>query len=313
MRVARFVLRGSRLLLLVTLLARPGAASAGGEAASPDPATASADTLFTIYPVSGPWIKARYVEHWSMDMIRYRTEGGATGYLASNKVRSIEDTDGNERQREVLDARRHLGTPAPREAGSMGSWLTREIFVSPDRDRRDYFFAGFGYTTEIGGAATVGAPRGVAQSEFGWMKNLSRDWALGGVLQLGSDADAYHALGAGARVRRYLDRVWSIEGTVGAFTADYGSHRRVQGAPLFAELGVTAFGSVTLCVRAEDQRYTYQRYISPFPVIVLGDAEVSGRALRFGLRVGPRPRAVSIPAAILGSLLNLSPGSRASY
>jgi hypothetical protein len=130
---------------------------------------------------------------------------------------------------------------------------------------------------------------------------------------LASDTQDYHFGGVGLRLRRYLGDCWSVESTAGLFSADYEVTTLARGRiPLFGEIGVTALGSFTFFTRFERHRYSYRRYISQFPPIALGDVEVSDDVLRLGVRVGPRPRVVAIPLAVLGTMAVLSGGSNAS-
>jgi len=314
MRVARFVLAPTVATLFLVLLVWPGAARADASPAPSDSMVASpgvpADSLLTIHPVKGDSIQVRFVEPWGIGVIRYRTASGEIGYLATNKVRTIEDSTGKKRQDEVISGRKRLGS---REDRSLGAWLLGSGRFVPDRERRNYFVAEFGFSSRINDVPPGRAAESVVQTGFGWMANLSKNWALGGVLEVASDMGDYHFGGAGVRLRRYLGDVWSVEGTAGVFDAAYGVQSNGHGIPLFGEVGFTALGSLTLFTRIERHSYSYRRYISFFPAIALGDAEVSDDVLRIGVRMGPRPRLVAIPLAVAGSMLVMSGNSRKLY
>jgi hypothetical protein len=149
---------------------------------------------------------------------------------------------------------------------------------------------------------------------FGWLKNLSRGWALGGVVQLASDFGDYRSAGIGLRLRRYLGDAWSVEGSAGVFDADYGIETERVATPIFLEAGVSAIGTATFFARYEHHEFSYVRYISQFPPVALGESEVKDDVVMAGLRLGRHPRAIVIPAAIVGSLVILfGNASQADY
>ena len=173
----------------------------------------------------------------------------------------------------------------------------------PDRIRKSYVVTEFGYAGRLGSDPGQGPAESVVFTGLGWMKSLSPHWALGGVIQVESDLEDYQFAGIGARARWYLGDIWSLEGTAGLFAADYGFESSGGGAPFFADLGANLIGSLTIFARYEHHDYHYVPHAGFAAPVNLPEVEVSEDALSAGIRMGPRPRFLVIPAVVLVSLL----------
>ncbi len=274
--------------------------------AAPAPAP---DSVLTVYPVRGEWFEAVYLSYWSMDTFRYRKASGETGYLAANKIRSIEDAEGNDRFELMIERKSSFGAPGPDEKRSLTSWLKAPFLSKPYRERGGYLVLEFGMSTRLGDGRSTGAYGPLYMSGIGGIRNLSPRWGLGGVVQFISDANNYQALAAGVRLRRYLNETYTLETTHGLF-ADGDGSRDLRGIPYFGEVALSAAGVVSLFVRAEAHRFAVMRYaFGAYPEWI----GVSENALHVGLRLGPRPGYLTVPGMVIGSLMVLTPRGHDVY
>lgn len=299
MRVARFVC--ALAVLAIPFLSCPRLASAADE------------PHFRITLEDGSAFDAVWVEAQSLGSIRYRTATGDVGYLNRSKVLAIEDAAGRNRRAEVVIDGRALGTALPEEQRSMGRWLASPVRNVSDRERRSYFLAEAGATGQVGGGGARNVGSGTFFGSFGGMKNLGRNWAMGGVAEFHRGGDNYHFIGAGLRVRRYLNDYVSLQGTTGLFAASYDDGHAVPVLPIYADAGVTLAGMMTLFGRFEHHRvrYTAHSYY-PYSTQLPTSSIDTDNVLRFGFRIGPRPLPAAVPMAIVMTMFSFYQPSRAT-
>jgi hypothetical protein len=322
MRVARFLSHLAVVAVLLVLLGWPVAVRAA-DATPPDSSIAVSDSTFaapdsvaTIYLAKGDSLKVRYVGYWA-ETVRYQSVTGQSGYLTVNKIRAIKDQHRKDFFRELMLQRTTWGDPGPDAKGefkrrSLSTFLTRPFRARPIRERRGYFLGEFGLSSRTGDGHSTGGDEPLYNTGVGIVKNLDRDWGLGGLVTLNTDGRGYKSYGAGVRLARYLNDHWTLNGTVGAFSDDDHDDRHLLGIQAFGEFAVTGASALSLFARLERHHYSVTRYLS-FPFVLAEDVEVSENALHIGLRVGPRPGYLSLPGIIAGSLLMTSGGTRGVY
>ncbi|HEU4723918.1 MAG TPA: hypothetical protein VFU59_01340 [Candidatus Eisenbacteria bacterium] len=294
-------------LLIALFLSPLGLVRPDPAAAAPAP-IAPADSTLRIYPMTGAWIDVEYVGYWSMDTFRYRTVDGDVGYLAANRIRSIEDGDGEDWLELMMREKSSFGVFRPGSSGPPTPWLKRVFSGPPLRERSAYVTFEWAGSARASGSDVTGRNGSYLSTGIGAIKNLSPRWGVGGVVQFFSDGDDYRAASAGIRVRHYLRGPYTIETTHGLFDASDDGDRR--GFPYFGEVAICAADMVSLFTRAERHDYTRTYYRYGF---FQDTFEVSEMSLQVGVRLGPKANALSVPGFVLGSLVTLSPGGREIY
>ncbi|HEU4723919.1 MAG TPA: hypothetical protein VFU59_01345 [Candidatus Eisenbacteria bacterium] len=258
------------------------------------------DPTLTIHLLKGPSIEAEYVGYWRMDSFRYRTGSGETGYLLANKIRSIEDAEGKDRFERMRRERSSFGRfdTIPRGPRSYTAWITGPFRQTPERRRRSYC------VVELGaGNRASGAPRGSGHlflTGIGGIRNLSPAWGLGGIVQFTSASDDEQTIAFGVRLRRYLSDQFAVETTQGIYQRLGENQPSEGGVPYFGEVAMSAGGAVSLFGRVERHEFTRWRW-SSYPYVA-EKVEISESSVHVGVRLGPRPGYLSVPATIIGSL-----------
>jgi len=317
MRVARFSLYLAVTALFVIVPLALSAVAHAADAAPHDSSLAAPDSVYTIHFAKGDSIKVRYVGYWGAEMVRYQTLSGETGYLTANKIRTIKDEKGKDYLDEIFWHKSAFGDAGPDTKGefkkrSLAAFLARPFRASPIRERHGYFLGEFGISGRMGDGRSTGDNGALYHTGIGGVKNLDRDWGLGGLVALNTDGGGYRSFGAGLRLLRYLNDDWSLDGTLGAFSDDDRDDRHMLGIQSFVEFAVSGASAVSLFGRLERHHYSVTRYFA-YSLVLAEDAEVSENALHFGVRLGPRPGYISVPAMMLGVALMTSGGTRSSY
>ena len=306
MRLSRIVVWLGLFVSFVSLL-RVGLPSAiAGTVASDSVAVfepaAALDSTLIIYPEKGPEFEVDYVGYWSMNTFRFRKVSGETGYLAANTIRSIKDAEQNDRLKAMIRHKSSFGVfdTTPRRRRSYTAWITRPFRQTPERRRRSYFVMDLGGATRANKVQHSRDDGSSFVTGIGGIRNLSSRWGVGGIVQLTSTSDHYRTVAFGVRVRRYLSDVFAVETTHGLYEDFDVGIKNEGGIPYFGELAVTAAGVISFFSRVE--RHEFSTYRHAF----LNDPEkIEGTdtAVYFGLRLGPRPGYLTVPTALIGSLL----------
>ncbi|HSQ60643.1 MAG TPA: hypothetical protein VLT84_09460 [Acidobacteriota bacterium] len=313
MRVARF----SQLLLLALAVSFPA-----GIAPPPVFASSQQDSIppprthvATLHLDRGDSIRASYVGPWAYDAVRYEAVDGRVGYLALHQVARVVDSTGTDVTTRTLHGRKPLGSLSGERPQSFGGWLggiAPPVTYRPNRHARAYTVVETSVLARDKGHDLTGSGT-IYLVGLGGMRNLSRSWAVGGVVRVGGEVEDYGSADVGARVRRYLSDRWSLETTLGAFVA-VGDRTETRGLPVFAEAAVTFADAVALVGRVERARWSESRFVwAGFEYYDTVRTERTETVWRGGIRIGSSPKWLSVPALLIGALVFLQPGADELY
>ncbi len=313
MRTARFSWVLLPLAAFVVLPPSPVIASpASLDQAPPRPAVATlclaADTL-----------AVTYVGSWGLGVVRYELPDRTLGYLSTHKIARVVDAEGRDRTRHVLIERRSLGGLSDGLAPRFDRWIVSPFEHSPTRRAPGYAVTEVSALGVLGEGGVTGS--GASYSiGFGAAKNLSATWSLGGVVHLNAGDNEYRGADVGVRLRRYFSDHLSVETSQGIL---HGSTRRggnweTHGLAYWGEAALTVSDAVSLVVRAESAEWRSRPSAVYRPLDGAwqygpGSQRTTERPWRIGVRVGPYPSWLSVPALVAASLLFLVPRPTVTY
>jgi hypothetical protein len=275
---------------------------------------APAPVAATIHLESGRSLDAVYVGPWAMGAVRCVLPDGSREYLSKHQIVRIVDTEGRDVTREILVDRKRIGPSDALGAKSVPPLFASAFTCEPKRLARGYAVTEVTMTArrkDVSDGATIYA------AGVGGIANLSRSWGVGGLVHFASGTQSYKGGDLGLRIRRYLRDDASLDFGAGVWAADLDSWR-TTGMPLFADASVTFADAVSLVVRVESADWSSDAVLLPAWGVggyVGLPAESRRRETTWstGIRIGPSPRWISIPAFAVGVVAFLSPGPRAVY
>ena len=192
-------------LLILIMLVQPKAA----DASEPSPAA-----VVRVVLTEGDTLYAARVLPAPMDMVTVEMPDSQTRHLASNKIRVVLDSRGVDHTADLLEHRKPVpsaydpgpdGQPRPRPIPSV-TWRGR-----PLAETRSFMITEFGVLVRIDDYPYSGGESRTAFSfDLGWMKNISKDRAVG-FSGYALVSDPTTRLGIRARYRRWLSRKSSID------------------------------------------------------------------------------------------------------
>ena len=180
-------------------------------------ASEPSDAAFVrIVLTDGDTLQAVRVSPASFDVVAVEASDGKISYLASNKVRVVLDSQGVDRTKEVLERRRMVPSREDLEAPPSGTVRPKRIPSltwrgRPRAETRSFMITEFGLVARIDDYPYGRGDSRIALSfDFGWMKNISENGAVGfsGYALAG---DPTSRMGVRARYRRWLSRRTSID------------------------------------------------------------------------------------------------------
>ncbi|HEX7079321.1 MAG TPA: hypothetical protein VF363_12935 [Candidatus Eisenbacteria bacterium] len=277
---------GAALALLFASLLLGGGIARPAVAADqvPPPAAAVGPSLpIRVFLEQGRTMDAAYVGYASMGTIRIVEPNGRESYVAILHVLSVEDFDGKDYTRDVLEKRGEIGSLPGTQAGGLGRPGFR-LRGRPLPECTSFAITEVGYLVPLN---SVDAARGDREGSFvvdyGWMKNRSPSNALGVVAHL--DAGSYRArFGPALRYRRWLSRRTAIDYEAGVSLLGSEDDRNFDfKAPgFFGQVNWQVEGILSITAQAGSRavRYTGPSDLAP------GLADQRGIDLRLGAKVG---------------------------
>lgn len=257
-------------------------------AADPPPPSAASEarrepTLpLRVFLEQGRTVDAAYVGYASMGTIRIVEPSGRERYLAILHVLAVEDFDGNDYTREVLEKRGEVGSLPGARAGGGGHPGFR-LRGRPLPECTSFAITEMGVLVSLNSVdASRGDRDGSFVVDYGWMKNRSRSSALGVTAHV--DAGSRTRFGPALRYRRWLSRRTAIDYEAGLLLLgsddDPNFDFRAPGFLGQVDWQVEGILSITAQVESRAVRYTGPPDLAP------GLADQHGIDLRLGAKVG---------------------------
>jgi hypothetical protein len=248
--------------------------------------------LFHVELEGGELRTVAYTEPHADGMVKMTATDGGFDYVPMYRIKHIIDQDGRDVTRDVVFRRLNLGSfegqsfldpraiTSPRAARGLEPFRSLRFTAAPANLCRGYVVTDF---------AAMIRDRGYSTEHFytidlGYVRNLGRDYSLGGTAFLGALGTSSEQVGVRVRATRWLSQTVSLDVAPGVVLwEDRTSYARFKPPGLAAQAALNLQGHLGLVLQVLSLNRRVSEYWYPYPPVERVENVTSWH---FGIRLG---------------------------